>query len=716
MADPTQATRHIGVETPLGADKLLLRGYTGQEALSQLFEFELDLLSEDDAINFDDIVGKNITVRQDLGGGGKRYLNGFVRSFVQTESMGDQFAQYRAIVVPWLWFLTRTTDCRIFQQKTVPDIIKQVFGDLGFSDFEERLSGGYRTWNYCVQYRESDFNFVSRLMEQEGIYYYFSHAQGSHKLVLCDSLSKHDTFDEYDEVDFDPRAIGSSVMERITDWTLEKSVCTGKYAQTDYDFTKPRTSLMTTAEDVKSCGNADYENYNYPGEYGEMGDGDHYTGVRMDEKAQPHEMCYGDAQARGICPGYKFTLKGYPRDDQNREYLVESARYNSVTAGYETGPDTVDDSFRCSFAVLPAGVQFRAPRTARKPQIRGGQTAVVVGPAGEEIYTDEHSRIKVQFHWDREGKNDENSSCWIRVAQGSAGKQWGTVFIPRIGQEVLVTFLEGDPDQPLVTGVVYNAVQKPHYSLPDEKTKSYIKTNSSPGGDGYNELRFEDKAGKEQIFIHAERNMDERVKNDSMERILKDRHLIVGDEGDQGKVGDQREKVFVDKHLTVNKNHTEHIGGDMKLLVGGIDGAGKLEIVAKDVKKELLEKDSHLHVKGNRNTKVDLYDSLEVAMEQNVKVGLNHRLKALAIDIKADTAINLEAGVALTLKCGGSSISLTPAAIFIQGGPIVNINTGAGPSGAADPQVTAPEDAEEASPTAPTEADTSTTGQKSAYD
>ena len=716
MADPTQAQRHIGVETPLGEDKLLLRGYTGREALSRLFEIELDLLSEDDAVKFDDIVGKNVTIRQDTAGGAKRYWIGFVKSFVQVEGMADQYASYRAVVVPWLWFLTRTADCRIFQQKTVPDIIKQIFSDLGFSDYEDRLSGGYRTWNYCVQYRETDFNFVSRLMEQEGIYYYFSHSQGSHKLVLCDSLSKHDTFQDYGEIDFNPGVIGSTLDERITHWTIEKSVCTGKYAQQDYDFTKPRTSLMTKGEDVKKHGHAEYEVYDYPGEYGEKGDGDRYTGIRMEEMAQPHETCYGNAFSRGICAGYKFTLKGYSRDDQNREYVAESTDFEGITTGYETGEGHVEDGFRCSFAVIPSDVQYRPPRTARKPFVRGCQTATVVGPAGEEIYTDEHSRIKVQFHWDREGKNDENSSCWIRVAQGSAGKQWGTVFIPRIGQEVLVTFLEGDPDQPLVSGVVYNAVQKPHYSLPDEKTKSYIKTNSSPGGDGFNEIRFEDKAGSEQIFIHSERNMDTRVKNDSMERIIKDRHLIVGSEGEQGKVGKQCEEVYVDKHLKVHKNHTEHIGGDMQLLVGGIDGDGNQDIVIKKMKKELIEDESHLHVKKERKTKIDMTDHLAIDGDSKIKVKMSRQVQTdLAMDIKAGTVLSIESGTMLSLKCGSSVISMLPSMIVIDS-PMVLINSGPGMGGATNASPAAPEDAAEAAPLIPTEADNSKTGQKSAYD
>jgi type VI secretion system secreted protein VgrG len=489
-----QDTRHIEIETPLGEDVLLLQRFSGREAMSQLFEFDLDLLSENHEIDFDDIIGQNVTIRMDLKDGGKRYWNGFISRFVQGVSTSTKFAQYRATMVPWLWFLTRTSDCRIFQEKKVPEIVKQIFNDQGFSDIEDRLSGSYQTLIYCVQYRETDFAFVSRLMEQEGIYYYFRHKKGKCTIVLCDSLSKHDPFSGYEKIDFAPDANSSVIPERIHAWTLDKQVRSGKFAHTDYNFTKPSTSLMSAEENPKGHARANYEVYEYPGRYPEKADGDKYAKVRMEALAQPHEICRGQSDARGVCAGHLFSLAKHTRGDQNREYLVESTQYQVAADGYETSGEQ-EESCACTFTAIPGNVQFRPARTTPKPAIHGTQTAVVTGPSGEEIHTDEHGRVKVQFHWDREGNFDENSSCWIRVSQQWAGAGWGAMFIPHIGQEVIVDFEEGDPDRPLITGRVYNGNNQPADALPDEKTKSVLRSRND------NDIVIEDKEGDKFIQI-----------------------------------------------------------------------------------------------------------------------------------------------------------------------------------------------------------------------
>ncbi len=519
MPNPTQATRHIAIETPLGEDVLLLQSFSAHEEISRLSEFNLDLLSEDYEINFDDIIGQNVTIRMELPDGGTRYWNGFINRFVQGVSTSTQFAQYRATMVPWLWFLTQTSDCRIFQEMTVPDIVKQVFNDLGFSDIEDRLSGGYQTWTYCVQYRETDFNFVSRLMEQEGIYYYFMHEQDKCTIVLCDSLSKHDPYEDYEEIDFTPDTRSSSQQERITTWTVEKSVQPGKIAHTDYNFEKPGTSLMSTEEDPKEHARADYEIYDYPGEYLEKADGDKYAKVRMEELSRSHEIGSGQADSRGMCAGYLFTMARHARNDQNREYLILSTSYQAAAEDYETSGG-LGELCSCSFTAIPSSTQFRPARTTPKPIIQGTQTAVVTGPSGEEIYTDEHGRIKVQFHWDREGQYDQNSSCWIRVSQVHAGKGFGGIDIPRVGEEVIVSFMEGDPDRPIITGRVYNAELMPPFGLPGEKVVSGMKSNSTPGGSGYNEFTLNDTKGKEGITIHAQKDMNTTVENDRSATIV----------------------------------------------------------------------------------------------------------------------------------------------------------------------------------------------------
>jgi type VI secretion system secreted protein VgrG len=489
-----QATRHIEIDTPLGEDVLLLRRFSGREEISGLFEFDLDLLSDNHEIDFNEIIGQNVTVSMDQKEGGKRYWNGYISRFVQGVSTSTKFAQYRATMVPWLWFLTRTSDCRIFQDKNVPEIIKQVFNDLGFSDIEDRLSGSYQNLIYCVQYRETDFAFVSRLMEKEGIYYYFKHKKGRCTIVLCDSRSNHDPYGGYEQIDFAPDTDSSVIPERIHAWTVDKQVRSGKFAHTDYNFTKPSTSLMSAEADPKGHAQADYEIYEYPGRYPEKADGDNYAKVRMQALARPHEICTGESDARGICTGHLFTLAKHPRGDQNRECLVVSTHYQASAGGYETAVEP-EESCACSFTAIPGTVQFRTARTTPKPTIHGTQTAVVTGPSGEEIHTDEHGRVKVQFHWDREGQFDENSSCWIRVSQQWAGAGWGAMFIPHIGQEVIVDFEEGDPDRPIITGRVYNGNNKPADALPDEKTKSVLRSRND------NDIVIEDKEGEKFIQI-----------------------------------------------------------------------------------------------------------------------------------------------------------------------------------------------------------------------
>lgn len=559
MPNPTQATRHIAIETPLGEDVLLLRSFSAHEEISRLSEFDLELLSEDYEINFDDIIGQNVTISMELPDGGKRYWNGFINRFVQGVSTSTQFAQYRATMVPWLWFLTRTSDCRIFQEKTVPDIIKQIFNDLGFSDIEDRLSGGYQTWTYCVQYRETDFNFVSRLMEQEGIYYYFLHEQGKCTIVLCDSLSKHDPYEDFDEIDFTPDTRSSALQERISAWTVEKCVRPGKVAHTDYNFEKPSTSLMSTEEDQKEHAQADYEVYDYPGEYSEKTDGDRYAGVRMEELARSHEVCSGQADSRGICSGYLFTMARHTREDQNREYLILSTDYQAAAEDYETSGGQ-GEICSCSFTAIQSSVQFRPARSTPKPLIEGTQTAVVTGPSGEEIYTDDHGRVKVQFHWDREGQYDENSSCWIRVSQVHAGKGFGGIDIPRIGEEVIVSFMEGDPDRPLITGRVYNAELMPPFGLPSQKVVSGMKSNSTPGGGGYNEMSMNDTKGKEGMTIHAQKDMGTTVENDRSATI------VGGSDTIAVQAGTRAVTVKGDTSLTVEAgNRTVNVTGNYQL-------------------------------------------------------------------------------------------------------------------------------------------------------
>jgi type VI secretion system secreted protein VgrG len=653
MSPPTQDPRHIGIETPLGKDVLLLRSFSANEEISRLPEFDLDLLSTDFEINFDDIIGQNVTVSMELPAGGKRYWNGYINRFVQGVSKSAKFAEYRATMVPWLWFLTRTSDCRIFQEKTVPDIIKQVFSDLGFSDIDDRLSGGYRTWTYCVQYRETDFNFVSRLMEQEGIYYYFAHEQSKCTIVLCDVLSKHDPFADYGEIDFPPDTMSSSQEEKITSWTVDKQILPGKFAHTDYNELKPSTSLMSPEEDIKNHGHAEYEIYDFPGEYAEIAEGDKYAKIRMEELAHTHEVCSGVSDCRGICAGYLFTLGKHTNDLLNREYLVVSTSYHATAQDYETSGGS-EDVCGCTFNVIPSSVQFRPERTTPKPVIQGTQTAVVTGPSGEEIHTDKYGRIKVQFHWDREGQYDENSSCWIRVRQNWAGSNWGGLYIPRIKQEVIVDFLEGDPDRPIVVGALYNGNNMPPYGLPGDKTKSTLKSQSSKGGGGSNEIRFEDKKGSEEIYVHGQKDWTIAIDNDKNQTIGHDETMTVGNNRTKSVGVDQSETIGSNKTVTVGANHTETIGANMSLSVG----SNQTDTVA-IAKAVTVGAAYQITVGAAMNETVGAAKAEEIGAVKSVNVGANSSENiGGSKSVDAGSNISETAGKDVSLK-SGKKMSLT---------------------------------------------------------
>jgi len=577
--------RAMEITTPVGDDVLLFYGMHAREELGRLSEYQLDLLSQKKDINPDDLLGKSVTVKIELPDESTRFFNGFVTRFAQGGTVG-RYNRYSAFVNPWLWFLTRTTDCRIFQEMTVPDIVKKVFADHPTADFKFELTGSYRKWDYCVQYRETDFNFVSRLLEEEGIYFYTRHTDGHHTIVLTDSMSKHETVPGYEKISFiSPHDLVRPELEHIGSWDFSRTIQPGVYVHDDYDLERPSVELKTRKVLSRTYSPSDYEIYDYPGHYLQKPDGEQYADVRINEFGTQFETARGISNSKGIHVGSLFTLEDFPRDDQNAEYLVVSASYDLEFSGYESMPDSAGTSYQCSFVAMPSKQQFRPRRATPKPFVQGPQTAVVVGPGGEEIYTDKYGRVKVQFHWDRYGKKDENSSCWIRVSSPWAGKAWGTISTPRIGQEVVVAFLEGDPDQPIIVGRVYNAEQMPPYDLPGNKTQSGMKSRSSMGGGpaNFNEIRFEDKSGSEQLFIHAEKNQDIEVEKDETHWVGHDRAKTIDHDEmvhvkhDRTEVVDNDESIFV-KHdrtetvtrnevITIGNDHTKTIGGTMSLTV-----------------------------------------------------------------------------------------------------------------------------------------------------
>ncbi len=642
MSDITQSERSVSVSTPLGGDTLAFMSMSASEEMSQLFEYELELLSERSDIDLNDMLGQSVTVRLETEENKDRFFNGLVSRFSYAGTQ-DRYYRYRASLRPWLWSLTRTSDCRIFQEMTVPDIVAQVLRKNGFSDFEFSLSSGrYRTWRYCVQYRETDFNFICRLLEQEGIYFYFHHQDNRHFLAMTDSVSSHNSVGTIPY--FPPQENVRREEEFIDEWYVASEVRPGKFVTDDYNYEKPKTELEARLSNPASHQAADGEIYDYPGEYSEPGEGETYAQIRLEELQTPHIVAEATSNCRRVGVGELFELENFPREDQNREYLITSATYQIKSDAYVSGGgDTGGTVYSCQFSCIDRTRQYRAPRLTPKPVVQGPQTAFVVGPKGEEVHTDKLGRVKVQFHWDREGTLDENSSCWVRVSQSWAGKQWGGVFLPRIGQEVIVDFLEGDPDRPIITGRVYNGENLPPYALPTNKTQSGIKSRSTKQGsdDNFNELRFEDKKGEEEVSFHAEKDFKRMVENDDtlnvghdQTRTIHNHRTVTIEEGD--------DVLKIKK----GKRNTTITKGDDILLVES--GDQKVEITS----------GSHLMKTGN---------SIEMETKKTVnKSASSIDLKTKDCTIKASSTVVIKASKSIELKVGASSIKIEPAKVTIK--------------------------------------------------
>ena len=552
MPSYVQTALPARLTSPFGANKLLVKSYRGEEAISGLFRYDLDLYSEDASLDFSKIVGKAVTLQIELSDGSFNYVNGMVGRFTQG-ARDDRFATYFVELHPWLWMLTMNSDCRIFQNKTSMEIVKQVFSDLGFSDFSDKTTGSFAAREYCVQYRETSFAFVSRLLEAEGVSYYFTHDASKHTMVMVDDASSWGTslgLTSARYVGSDPKY---SADDMVTECGLEQAVTVGKFKSDDFNFTIPATQLFATA----SGSDPSREVYDYPGLYAAQGDGEKIASLRLTALQSEAKILRGAGTCRAFHAGAKFTLAGYYRADVNASYVLRRLSVNGTQNEYQN-----------SFEAFPADTKFHPPRTTPSPLIAGTQTATVVGKAGEEIWTDKYGRVVIQFHWDQVGASDEKSSCWVRVAQGWAGNLWGSIFIPRIGQEVVVSFLEGNPDRPLITGCVYNAQQMVPYTLPDEMTKSTVKTNSSKGGSGFNEIRFEDKAGSEELFIQAQKDMTVSVLNNESLTVTGTRTLAVtGDETHTNK-GNHTTTISKDCKLTISGNLTIEASGSISIKSG----------------------------------------------------------------------------------------------------------------------------------------------------
>jgi type VI secretion system secreted protein VgrG len=509
-----QDERVGGFNTPLGKDELVLVRFDGTEGLSELFEFRIDALSETADIDFNKAIGKQCTLKFKTYGQ-EREFSGLM---VEAQWLGvkqDNYS-YRVVLRPWLWLLSHTSDCRIFQDKKAPDIIKQVFEDRGFSDYELKLTESYPKLEYCVQYRETDLNFVTRLMEQHGIYYFFEHKDEKHNLILVDSKSTHQPVPGHEKTTYNPNIQDwTRNEERIYDWVSERRFRSGKVELNDYNYLKSTSKLVSDQSASEGYTRSNMELYDYPGKYKEKSEGDFYVKIHLEAEQAADHRRHASGDALSLYPGGLTKLDRHPTDSQNAQYLVVRSTHSFVANAYRSGTEATgsDADYYGSYEFMPSDKQFRAPLITPKPLIQGIQTAKVVtkdSNSSEEIEVEELTEIYVRFHWMREqgDKEGKQRSCKLRVAQVWSGKTWGGQFIPRVGQEVVVEFLEGDPDRPLVVGTVYNDQYKPPYELPSKKTIAGIKSDSTKGGNGYNEWNFEDKKGSEKITVHAEKDLD----------------------------------------------------------------------------------------------------------------------------------------------------------------------------------------------------------------
>ncbi|WP_312118518.1 type VI secretion system Vgr family protein [Kosakonia cowanii] len=555
-------SNRITVQLP--AEGLLFWKISGREALSEAFSFTLQLLGTDARMDRSQLLGKPVTVTLPTQGlSGSRYLNGKITRVAVSavELSGTRYAVYQLTVESDLWPMKRDRNLRIFQGQTVPQIVKTLLGEYQVN-IEDKLTGSYRTWEYCVQYQESSFDFISRLMELEGIAYHFRHEADKHTLVLTDAATQHQPFSGYEFIPYHQTPSGGSTDEEgISQWALEDSVTPGIYSLDDYDFRKPNAWLFQARQNPNSPSPGAIDVYDWPGRFVEHGHGEFYARIRQERWQVEHQQIEGTATAIGIAPGCTFQLTNAAFFNDNGEYLVTAAHYNFEENRYASGADS-QTVHRIDFSVIPSSVVFRPPQHTPWPRTYGPQTARVVGPQGESIWTDKYGRIKVKFHWDRLAKGDDTSSCWVRVSSAWAGQGYGGVQIPRVGDEVVIDFINGDPDRPIVTGRVYNEASMPPWALPAAATQMGFLSRSKDGSvDNANALRFEDKAGEEQVWIQAERNLDTHVKNDETRSVGGSQTVNI--------TRDHSGKVAGTHFQATQLSHDEVIGGDFTQKVQG---------------------------------------------------------------------------------------------------------------------------------------------------
>ena len=674
-----QSTERYKFEVEGSSESMRVLRFEGREGISRLFEFEILLSCESGSVDFSQIVGQEalLTLVHDQE---PRHVHGIISRFDQEEE-GKHFTAYRASVVPRAWKLLHRHDCRIFQRLSVPDIIRQVLNGAGLTEphWAWALHNAYAPKEYRVQYRESDWAFLCRLMEEEGIIYYFDHAQDDHVLVMGDTPFAHKAIAGPSSVIYRQSLGALTSGEHVSRFRYTEEVKPGKVTLRDYNFKNP--NLLMEAS-VSAPLDDKLEVYDYPGEYDLPGDAQARIKIRLEEWQSLRKTAQGESDCIRFTPGHVFELSDHPRDDYNQKLLLISVEHRGSEPQFgENQEQAVAYSNR--FQCIPADIPYRSPQITPKPTPRGVQTAIVVGPSGEEIYTDEHGRVKVQFHWDRQGRRDENSSCWIRVSQVWAGGAYGAMHIPRIGHEVIVDFLEGDPDRPIIVGRVYHGTNVPPYPLPADKTRSTLRSDSSPGSGGSNEIRFEDQKEKEEIYVHAQKDWTIVVENDKNQDVGRNETLDVVKNRNKTVGKDQTEAIGANKKISVGNDHDETIGRDQ---VVKIDHDSKLSIA-----NDLTEA-----IGNNKKVEVQTNHEESIGQDQKIKIGKDHELSVagasttevkgkLDVTIGGDmsTAVGgdqaedvgkkkkITVGEKITIECGDSKITISKdGKIVVEGSDI----------------------------------------------
>lgn len=638
----TQKNRTLEIECK-AKDKVVIQRFHAEEALGRPFQYHARVLVQDGGVKMEDLIATTacVTLKTD---GSEVFFHGLINRINWVDTQGSMRV-FDLSIVPELWLLTRSADCRIFQNKLVKDIVQEVLKAAGVHmSLKSKVSKTYETREYCVQYRETDFDFVHRLLQEEGINYFFEHTQGGYDMVLVDANNQFTDVAKYGTMNYvPPDKFRSRLEAQVNHWEQIMEVQTGEFTLNDYNFEKPRMDLISKAQIARSHDHSKLEVYDYPGQYSETRVGNAHAQVEIEGRAADYTRNIGECNISQARSGYKFKLAGHPFCSSSDVHVIVSSSLQVNNEAYFSQRVTNEEEDtipKVRFNVIPMNDRFRTPRFVSKPQVFGMQTAVVVGKQGQEIWTDKYGRVKVQFHWDRKGKMDENSSCWVRVSSVWAGSQWGAIHIPRIGQEVVVEFLEGDPDKPLITGRVYNNDEMPPYKLPENQTQSGIKTRSTPSGtpEMFNELRFEDKKGEEEVYFHAERDFARVVENNDT--------LEVGvEKGGETGEGDQT--------ITIFNHQTTEIGVQSK------EGKRTTTVFSDDTL-TIQDGDQVLNIeKGDRSEEIAQGNDSLTIKQGNQK-----------IDIKAGKQ-TVTAASKITLKCGGSSIEMTPTAITLKA---TNIN------------------------------------------